>query len=94
VRRSLISLVMVLVLLPADSNIAADALPAAWQPWLWLAWPIGVLLAVPLIYGEIRARRHPEVVAEQGKRLNLAAHWPARSRCGRCVNTICCRSSA
>jgi hypothetical protein len=32
-----------------------------------------VLLAVPLIYGEMRARRHPEVVAEQGKRLNLAA---------------------
>lgn len=62
-RRSLISLVMVLViglvLLPADSNIAVDALPATWQPWLGLAWPIGVVLAIPLIYGEIRARRQP-----------------------------------
>jgi hypothetical protein len=43
-----------LVLLPADSNIAANALPSGWQPYLWLAWPIGALLAAPLIIWEMR----------------------------------------
>src|SRR6266702_1143240 len=51
----LIMLLMIsLVLLPADSNIAANALPSGWQPYLWLAWPIGALLAAPLIIWEMR----------------------------------------
>lgn len=50
-------LVVSLVLLPADSNIAANALPSGWQPYLWLAWPIGVLLALPLIFWEVRKNR-------------------------------------
>lgn len=52
-------LVVSLVLLPADSNIAANALPPSWQPYLWLAWPIGALLAIPLIVWEIRKSRAP-----------------------------------
>jgi hypothetical protein len=50
-------LVVSLVLLPADSNIAANALPPSWAPYLWLAWPIGVLLAIPLIFWEVRKSR-------------------------------------
>ncbi len=50
--------VIALVLLPAISNVEANALPSTWTPFLWLAWPIGLLLAVPLIYLEVRQRQH------------------------------------
>lgn len=43
-----------LVLLPAISNVEANALPAQWAPYLWIAWPVGLLLAAPLVYLEIR----------------------------------------
>jgi hypothetical protein len=60
-RRSRIGLITLpligLLVLPAVSNVAANALPDAWKPYLWLAWPVGVLLAAPMIYGEIRERR-------------------------------------
>ena len=60
-RRSLTGLITLLViglvLLPTDTNVAAGVLPAAWKPYLWLAWPAEVLLAGALIYGEIRDRR-------------------------------------
>lgn len=50
--------VIALVLLPAISNIEANALPASWTPFLWIAWPAGVLLATPLVYLEMRHRHH------------------------------------
>jgi hypothetical protein len=60
-RRSLTALIALavigLVLLPAATNIGANAIPDSWAPHLWLAWPVGVLLAVPVIYVEIRDRR-------------------------------------
>jgi hypothetical protein len=46
-----------LVLLPAISNVEANALPDTWAPFLWVAWPIGLLLAAPLIYLEVRQRQ-------------------------------------
>lgn len=76
---SLVTLAMIgVLLLPADSNIAADALPDAWAPYLWLAWPAGLLLAVPVICVEIRERRQASghavgTVEEQQKRLGYAA---------------------
>lgn len=80
-RRSLITLVALavigLVLLPADSNIAANAVPDSWKPYLWLAWPLGVLLAVPLIGAEISDRRRAGEFArtgeEQARMLDRAA---------------------
>jgi hypothetical protein len=63
-RRSLLPLIALpvigLLLLPTASNVAANALPVAWQPYLWLAWPVGVLLAAPIIYGEVRQQRRQQ----------------------------------
>lgn len=82
-RRSLIALiglpVIGLLLLPVASNVAANALPEAWRPYLWVAWPAGVILAAPMIYGEIRERVHrqrfqPGAVDAQQKRLCSAQH--------------------
>jgi hypothetical protein len=80
VRRSLTGLVTLLViglvLLPTDTNIAAGVLPGAWKPYLWLAWPAEALLAGVLVYGEVRDRRErrlaPGDVGEQRKRLARA----------------------
>jgi len=75
----LIALPMIgLLLLPAVSNVAANTLPDSWKPYLWVAWPAGVLLAVPMIYGEIRERRQrqgysPGATEEQQKWLRRAA---------------------
>jgi hypothetical protein len=81
-RPSLITVVTLAVigtlLLPATSNVAANTLPDAWRPYLWLAWPIGLLLAAPMIYLEVRKNRHadeyPGTVADHGERLGRAAH--------------------
>lgn len=87
-RRSLIGLIGVpvigLLLLPVASNVAADTLPEAWRPYLWVAWPVGVILAAPMIYGEIRDRAHrqrvhPGTVDVQQKRLHAAAHDLAKA---------------
>lgn len=59
-RRSLTLIILAtigLVLLPATTNIGANAVPDSWTPHLWLAWPASVLLAAPMIYVEIRDRR-------------------------------------
>jgi hypothetical protein len=56
-----------LVLLPAISNVEANALPAQWAPYLWIAWPVGLLLAAPLVYLEIRQwRQGPRSGSERG----------------------------
>ena len=81
-RRSLITPIILvtigLLLLPADSNIAANALPDGWKPYLWLAWPTGLLMAAPLIYIEVRERhrpraQHPDAAVSQQERLDRAA---------------------
>jgi hypothetical protein len=75
-RRSLIVPVTVaaigLLLLPVDTSIAAGVLPAEWRPYLWVAWPAALLLAVPVVYNQIR-RPRPETPAVLRKRLDRAA---------------------
>lgn len=56
--------VVALVLLPAISNVEANALPRSWTPLLWIAWPAGLLLAVPLVYLEIRRHHGPGLISE------------------------------
>ncbi|HEX3587993.1 MAG TPA: NACHT domain-containing protein [Pseudonocardiaceae bacterium] len=59
--------VVALVLLPAISNVEANALPGSWAPLLWIAWPAGLMLAAPLVYWEIRQRHHrPGLASEHG----------------------------
>jgi hypothetical protein len=56
-RRSLASVVaaaIAVLVLPAITNIAAAALPPAWASYAGLAWPAAVLLAVPVIAGQVR----------------------------------------
>jgi hypothetical protein len=82
VRRSLIGLVTLLViglvLLPTDTNIAASVLPGAWKPYLWLAWPTEIFLAGTLVYGEIRDRREKRLLPgdadERQRRLGQAGN--------------------
>jgi hypothetical protein len=58
--------VIALFLLPAISNIEANALPASWAPYLWITWPAGVLLSAPLVYLEIRQRHDPRPESDHG----------------------------
>jgi hypothetical protein len=44
-----------LVLLPALVNVATTAIPASWQPYRWLLWPVCLLLAATV--GVVEARR-------------------------------------
>lgn len=43
------------VLLPAVSNIEANALSSSCTPYLWVAWPADLGLAVPLDYLDVRS---------------------------------------
>ncbi len=52
------------VLLPAAVNVATGALPAGWRPFLWLAWPVAALLAVPVVVAEIRRGKRRSVPGE------------------------------
>lgn len=68
-----------LVLFPIDSDIAANALPDAWKSHLWLTWPMGAILATPMIFAEIRERHRPreygsDTVEEQQRQQGRAAH--------------------
>jgi ABC-type spermidine/putrescine transport system permease subunit II len=75
-RRSLIVpgivAVIGLLLLPIDTGIAASVLSTTWQPHLWVAWPAALLLAVPVVYGQIR-RPRPESSTVLRRRLDRAA---------------------
>jgi tetratricopeptide (TPR) repeat protein len=53
-----------IAVLPVSTNVAAGALPASWRGWLWLAWPVSLLLAVPLIVAEVRRHRTVAAVPE------------------------------
>ncbi|WP_327046672.1 tetratricopeptide repeat protein [Microbispora sp. NBC_01189] len=44
------------MLLPATTNVASNALPDSWRSSLWLAWPICILLAIPVLVMELRTR--------------------------------------
>lgn len=48
--------VIAVVLLPATTNVASNALPDSWRSSLWLAWPICILLAIPVLVMELRTR--------------------------------------
>jgi tetratricopeptide (TPR) repeat protein len=58
---ALLPLVFVLIL-PTLTNVAAGALPSTWRPYLWIAWPLAALLAVPVIFEEIKKSRASNVV--------------------------------
>ena len=74
--------VIAVVLLPAVSNIQANALPASWTPYLWVTWPTGLVLALPLVYFDVRQRqreRHqpgPALRAAQTAALNRTGTRP------------------
>lgn len=49
VRRSIIkalTCVTALLFLPLATNFAVDAIPEAFRPFLWVAWPVAILLAI------------------------------------------------
>jgi hypothetical protein len=49
--------VIAALLLPVTVNVATSSLPAAWQPYLWVAWPVSALLAVVLVVQQVRGDR-------------------------------------
>ncbi|MGN9806255.1 tetratricopeptide repeat protein [Micromonospora sp. L32] len=57
--------VIALVLLPAMTNVATGALPSSWDPYLWLAWPLAGLLAVPVVLTEVRRGRSVKVSGDR-----------------------------
>lgn len=56
--------VIALVVLPAISNVEANALPSSWTPFLWTAWPAGLVLAAPLVYLDTRQRQRDRQPAQ------------------------------
>lgn len=49
--------VIVVLLLPVVTAVAAGALPAFAHPYLWLAWPVLAALTVPAVVSEVRRKR-------------------------------------
>ncbi|MFH8347753.1 NACHT domain-containing protein [Streptomyces sp. NPDC018045] len=49
--------VLSVLVVPAATNIASEAVPERVQPYLWLAWPVAVSAAVAAAVLEIRRRR-------------------------------------
>lgn len=51
--RSYISILVILVILAGVTgilgNLATDALPDAWRPYLWLSWPLFIVLLVVMV---------------------------------------------
>jgi hypothetical protein len=52
-------------LVAVSTNIATNALPDSWRPYLWLAWPIAVLLTVISIVVAVHATRGGAVPARR-----------------------------
>ncbi|MCP2199752.1 NACHT domain-containing protein [Lentzea flava] len=52
-----VTAVIAALLLPVTVNVATSSLPAAWQPYLWVAWPVSALLAVVLVVQQVRGDR-------------------------------------
>lgn len=53
---TLLSIVVILIL-PTVTNIAAGDLPGSWRPYLWIAWLLAFLLSIPVIVAEVRKSR-------------------------------------
>ncbi|NES31822.1 NACHT domain-containing protein [Micromonospora terminaliae] len=51
--------VVVVALLGVATNVATGALPARWSPYLWLAWPLVLLLVAVLVLIEVQRGREP-----------------------------------
>jgi len=68
--------VIVVLLLPLGTGVAAGTLPAFIRPYLWLAWPVLVLLAIPVVVEEVRRNRaepDPGPDVQQGNQLRQQA---------------------
>jgi hypothetical protein len=70
--------VIVVLLVPLGTNVAAGAFPSTVHPYLWLAWPALVLLAIPVVVVEVRRSRSqsnpgPEVQHEGLARQQIVA---------------------
>ncbi|SCG78502.1 NACHT domain-containing protein [Micromonospora echinaurantiaca] len=65
VSRVVLSVVGV-ALLGVATNVATGALPAGWSPYLWLAWPLLILLVLVLVAVEVRAAREPREATPAG----------------------------
>ena len=73
---TLIAAVIVVLLLPIVTNVAAGVLPTLIHPYLWLAWPVAGLLTIPVVVSEVRRRRsqrEPGSDARQGYQLRQRA---------------------
>ncbi|MGN9906301.1 ATP-binding protein [Phytohabitans sp. LJ34] len=49
--------IVLFLLLPVATNVATTGIPEGLAPYLWLAWPIALLLATPVVVSEVRNRR-------------------------------------
>jgi hypothetical protein len=68
--------VIVVLLLPVATGVAAGVLPSSIHPYLWIAWPVLVLLAIPVVVGEVRrnrSQREPERDSHPGGQLRQRA---------------------
>jgi hypothetical protein len=62
-----------ILFLPVVTNIATNALPASWTPYLWLAWPLAIVLAIPIGWIEVRRQQHIRTASS-----NTSVALPAR----------------
>ncbi|MEH1165846.1 NACHT domain-containing protein [Micromonospora sp. CPCC 205539] len=61
--------VICVALLGVATNVATGALPERWSPYLWLAWPLLVLLILALVAVEVtRTRERPQIGAAAAAR--------------------------
>ncbi|MET8909424.1 NACHT domain-containing protein [Micromonospora sp. NPDC004551] len=58
--------VVVVALLGVATNVATGALPARWSPYLWLAWPLVLLLVAVLVLIEVQRGREPRRAGPAG----------------------------
>ncbi|MEU1839902.1 NACHT domain-containing protein [Micromonospora chersina] len=58
--------VIVVALLGVATNVATGALPGRWSPYLWLAWPLVLLLVTVLVVIEVQRGREPRRIGAAG----------------------------
>ncbi|MET7966989.1 NACHT domain-containing protein [Micromonospora sp. NPDC005305] len=58
--------VIVVALLGVATNVATGALPERWSPYLWLAWPLVLLLVAVLVAIEVHRGREPRRTGTAG----------------------------
>ncbi|MBB5966705.1 tetratricopeptide repeat protein [Planomonospora venezuelensis] len=76
----MILIVDLLLLIPFTMNVATDALPPEWDPYLWIALPVVALLGVPAVVVEVRNRRAVGGVADGDVPEADRAPFPADGR--------------